>query len=117
MIEYLPASTSDCVVVKFHGMVTSTSYKELVSKLEKAVRTCGSVNVVFEILESEFYDRESVLADPYYGYYDYRSIGRAAFVGDPEWSGHFARLLSPFTRSQERYSARDQFDEALQWAR
>ena len=116
MIEYLPASTSDCLVAKFYGTVTSTEYRELVGKLESAVRDNGSVNVVLQIFESEFQDREAVLTDPYYGYHDHRSIGRAAFVGDPQWNGHFARLLYPFTRSQEHYFTRDQLDEALQWA-
>jgi hypothetical protein len=116
MVEYLSASTPTCLVVKIHDKVAVEEYKELVSRLEGAIRNSGSINFVCVLQQAELPDRDKVLTDPYFGYHENRSIGRAAFVGDSQWTGLFARLLTPFTRSQEKFFTHDKFDQALQWA-
>jgi hypothetical protein len=116
MIEYLPASTPTCFVVKFSGKLRGAEYQELIGKVERAIQANGSVNLVLVMQELEFPEWEAIKADTLFGLKDYRHVRRAAFVGDQKWAEWFVKLIGPFTRAEERSFPPDQLDKAVQWA-
>ena len=116
MIEYLPASTPTCFVVKFGGKLRGAEYKELIGKVESAIQANGSANMVMVMQELEFPEWEAVKADAHFGLKDYRHIRRAAYVGDQKWAEWFVKLIGPFTRAEERSFHPEQLNEAVQWA-
>ena len=116
MIEYLPASTPTCFVVKFSGKLRGDEYKELIGKVESAVQANGSANLVLVLDELDFPEWEAIKADMHFVLKDYRHIRRAAFVGDQKWADWFVKLIWPFTRTEERSFRPDQLSEAVTWA-
>jgi hypothetical protein len=51
-----------------------------------------------------------------FGFGEYKSIHRAAFVSDKKWVKWITRLMDPFTRAEEKYFPEDQIESALTWA-
>lgn len=117
MIEYLPASTPTCLVVKFGGKLRGAEYRALIDKVESAIQTNGTVNLVLVMQELEFPEWDAIKADTHFGVKDYRHIRRAAYVGDQKWAEWFVKLIGPFTRAEERTFRPDQQAEAVTWAR
>ncbi len=116
MIEYLSSSSPTCFVVKMSGKLGGAEYRELIGKIESAVKAQGSVNLVYEMQALEFPEWDAVKADMHFGVKDYRHIRRAAFVGDEKWLEWFVKLAGPFTRAKEKSFHADQLDKAVQWA-
>lgn len=116
MIEYLPASTATCLVVKLEGELHGADYTEFIGKVESAIKEHGSVNLVVSMQDLESADWEAVKADARFGLSEYRKIKRAACVGDQKWAEWFFKLTSPFTRTEERWFQPEQLDQAVQWA-
>jgi len=117
MIEYLPASTATCFVVKMNGKLGGAEYRDLIAKIEKAIQEKGSVNLVYVMQELEFPEWDAVRADMRFGLKDYGHVRRAAFVGDEKWVEWFVKLAGPFTHAEEKMFRPDQLDEAVQWAK
>jgi hypothetical protein len=117
MIEYLPDSTPTCFVVKFSGKLRGAEYQELIGKVENAIRTNGSPNLVLVLDDLDFPEWEAIKADIHFGVKDYRHIRRAAFVGDQKWGEWFVKLIGPFTRAEERLFGPDQLNAAVTWAK
>ena len=117
MIEYLPENTPTCFVVKFSGKLRGVEYRELISKVEYAIRTNGPVNLVLVMQELEFPEWDAVKADTHFGLKDYRHVRRAAYVGDQKWVEWFVKLIGPFTRTEEHMFRPDQLNEAVTWAK
>ncbi len=116
MIEYLASSTPTCFVVKMSGKLGGAEYKELIGKIENAIRENGSANLVYVMQSLEFPEWDAIKADAHFGSKDYRHIHRAAFVGDEKWLEWFVKLAGPFTRAEEKHFSHDQLSEAVQWA-
>lgn len=116
MIEYLPASTPACLVVKFSGKLRGAEYRELIGKVESAIQANTTVNLVLVMQDLEFPEWEAIKADAHFGVKDYRHIRRAAYVGDHKWAEWFVKLIGPVTRAEERMFRPDQLSEAVTWA-
>ena len=60
--------------------------------------------------------KEGAKADFDFGKDQYRSVQKAAFVGDKNWQKWMIKLMDPFTRrTDERYFDIDQLEEAWRW--
>jgi hypothetical protein len=116
MIEYRPASTLTCFVVKFSGKLRGAEYQELIGKVESVIQAHGFADIVLVMQDLEFPEWEAIKADTHFGFKDYRHVRRAAFVGDQKWADWFVKLISPFTRAEERSFPLEQLNEAVQWA-
>ena len=117
MIEILDESTETCLVVHFSGKVTGEKYQKFLNAVNDRLATHEKVSLVLELSNFDFYgDFEAARKDFQFGFGDYKKIHRAAFVGDKKWIEWFTRLISPFTRTEEKYFREGQFDEAYAWA-
>jgi SpoIIAA-like len=117
MIEILDESTETCLVVHFSGKVTGEKYQKFLNAVNDRLATHEKVSLVLELSNFDFYgDFEAARKDFKFGFGDYKKIHRAAFVGDKKWIEWFTCLISPFTRTEEKYFREGQFDEAYAWA-
>lgn len=117
MIEILDETTETCLVVHFSGKITGDKYQKFLNVLNDRLSTHEKVSLVLELTDFEFYgDFEAASKDYKFGFGDYKKIHRAAFVGDQKWIKWFTRLVSPFTRAEEKYFPEGQFEEAYTWA-
>lgn len=117
MIEVLEQSTTSCLAVHFSGKVTGQEYQQFLDALGERLKTGDPINLVIEFTGFEFYgDFEAAKMDMKFGFGEYKHIHRAAFVGDQKWIGWFARLVSPFTRAEEKQFPAGQLEEAINWA-
>ena len=117
MIEILNQSTESCLVVHFSGKVTGEEYQKFIDALAEKFSASEKVNLVLELTGFKFYDDfESAKKDFKFVVGEYKRIHRAAFVGDRKWMEWFTRLISPFTRAEEKYFAEDQGAAAFTWA-
>lgn len=116
MIEYLSSSTPTCFAVKMSGKLNGTEYRELIGKIESAIKEHGTANLVYVMQDLEFPEWDAMKADAHFGVKDYRHIRRAAFVGDENgWNGS-SNSTGPFTRAEEKSFRAEQVNEAVQWA-
>jgi len=117
LIEVLEQSTTSCLAVHFSGKVTGQEYQQFLDALGERLKTGDPINLVIEFTGFEFYgDFEAAKMDMKFGFGEYKHIHRAAFVGDQKWIGWFARLVSPFTRAEEKQFPAGQLEEAINWA-
>jgi hypothetical protein len=117
VIQYLDASTPTCFVVKISGQLRGVEYRELITKVEEAIRAQGAVNLVCILQNLEFPEWDAIKADTHFGLKDYGYVRRAAYVGAQDWAEWFVKLIGPFTRAEERRFQPDQLDDAVTWAR
>jgi hypothetical protein len=116
MIEYLDLGVPNCFGVKISGKLGGAEYKEMISRLESVIEANDTANLIMVIQDMEFPEWEAVKADAHFGFKDYRNIRRAAFVGDQKWVEWSIKLITPFTRTEERTFRTKQLNEAVQWA-
>jgi hypothetical protein len=116
MIEYLPASTPSCFVVKFSGKLHGDEYRDLIAKVESAVQEQSSVSMVLMMHDLTFPEWDAINADAHFGRKDLSQLTRAAYVGDKKRAEWFVKLTSPFTRAEERSFPLEELNEAVQWA-
>ncbi|NJD58116.1 MAG: hypothetical protein C3F13_07140 [Anaerolineales bacterium] len=116
MIEILDQSTPTCLVVRFSGKVTGQEYQQFLDAMGLRLKTEEEISLVCVLEGFRFYgDFESAKKDLKFGFGGYKHIHRAAFVGDQKWIEWFARLIDPFTKTEEKYFQADQFSEAVKW--
>jgi hypothetical protein len=117
MIEFLPQSSTTCLVVHFSGKVTGSEYQQFLDALGERLKTGDQINIVVEFARFEFYgDFEAAKQDFMFGFGEYKHIRRAAFVGDQKWIELFTRLIGPFTKAEERHFTKGEFATAYHWA-
>jgi hypothetical protein len=117
MIEMLPLSTEKALAFKFSGRITAEDYGVLVPKIDEALATFGSVNIL--IVMDKFKWRgglEGAKADFEFGTQQYRQVEKAACVGEKKWQEWMIRMRDPFTRrTEERFFHQEKIDEAWGW--
>jgi hypothetical protein len=117
MIEILPQSTAVCLVVHFSGKVTRAEYQQFLDALGEGLAAGNRLNLMAVFSGLEFYDDFSAFQkDLHFILGDYQHFHRAAFVGDQKWIAWFTRLISRFTKTQEKYFPDGEIKAAFQWA-
>jgi SpoIIAA-like len=117
MINILPQSNAGCLEIHFSGKVTAPEYQQFLNTVRERLMANNQLNLVVEFAGFEFYgDFETAKQDLKFGFGEYKSIHRAAFVGDQKWIGWFTRFVGPFTRAEEMQFPADQLDDAVKWA-
>jgi hypothetical protein len=117
MINILPQSAVGCLVIQISGKVTAPEYQQFLDAVRERLITNNQLCLVVEFAGFEFYgDFEIAKQDLKFGFGEYKSIHRAAFVGDQKWIGWFTRFVGPFTRAEEMQFPADQLDDAVKWA-
>lgn len=110
-------STPTCIVVDVEGAVSGDEYDEFTDTIERALNSSDAVNLVVNITGSVKYsDRDAVEEDLEFVTHEYRSVRRAAFVGDQRLVRAMVKVFSPFTRTQERLFDAGEVDAAIEWA-
>lgn len=117
MIEILEQSTPTCLAVRFSGKVTGQEYQQFLDAIGYRLKNKDKVSLVCELAGFEFYgDFEAAKKDFKFGLGDYKSIHKAAFVGDQRWLEWFTRLIGPFTKTEEMHFSAGKFEDAVNWA-
>ncbi len=115
MIDYFTTTTPTCVVAKIKGKLLGAEYRELIGKIETIIQKHGHADVALMMEELEFPEWDALKADAHFGVTNYRNVRRAALIGDEKWMEWFVKLISLFTRAEERFFPAGKFDEAVQW--
>ncbi|MFN8379242.1 MAG: STAS/SEC14 domain-containing protein [Anaerolineae bacterium] len=116
MIEYLPASTAECFVVRCSGTIRGDEYREFIDRVESALRVQGSLNLVLIMDETGIPEWDAIKADAHFGLKDYGHMRRVAYVGHDRWLEWLVRLMSPFTHAEEKMFPPEHLDLAVEWA-
>jgi hypothetical protein len=118
MFEILEKSTKACIGFKVSGKVSAADYEVLMPKLDEAIKTHGTINLVV-VLEGfdGWAELDAAKADFKFGTTEYRSVERCAFVSDKEWFKWVVTLMDPVTRhTDEEFFEPSQLEEAWTWA-
>ena len=117
MFEILPESTDNCIGFRISGKVTAEDYDTLLPKLDQAIETHGSINIL--VLMEEFAGWEGMdaaKADFRFGKDQYRQVEKAAFISDKKWMEWSVKIMDPFTRrTEEKFFEPEQMEEAWAW--
>ena len=117
MFEILKQTTETCVVVHFSDKVTGEEYQQYLNAVAERLKAQGKVNLVVQMTGFTFYgDWDAFKKDWQFGFGAFARVERAAFVGDQKWIEWFVKLTNPFTRTEEKYFAANQLDQACEWA-
>jgi hypothetical protein len=117
MIEILAQSTAACLVVHFGGKVTGSKYQQILDTLGERLKAGEKVSIVVLLSGLEFFDDLSAFRkDIEFSFGEYKHIHQAAFIGDQKWIEWFTRLISPFTKTEEKYFPESEIEAAYQWA-
>jgi hypothetical protein len=118
MFEFQSQTTDTCPVVRFSGKVTGEEYQKFLDAVSESLKTRPKINLVIELRDFDFYgDLDAAQKDLKFGFGEYQYIHRAAFVGDQKWLKWFTKLMSPFTKTEEKQFPEGQLAEACIWAR
>ena len=117
MFEVIDRSTPTCIVVEESGAISGADYEVFAERFEDAVRDFRTVNLVVDIEGSTSYgDLDAFEDDWRFAFKEYRHARRAAFVGDQHIINAMMRVVSPFTRVDEKFFPAGELDAALAWA-
>jgi hypothetical protein len=117
MFELLSQTTDTCPVVRFSGNVTGEEYQMFLDAVSERLKTREKINLVIELRDLDFYgDLDAAQKDMKFGFGEYKHVRRAAFVGDQKWLKWFTKLMSPFTKTEEKQFPESQLAEACNWA-
>ena len=116
MIEYLPSSTAECFVVRCSGTLRGDEYREFIERVETALRAQGTLSLVLIMEETGMPEWDAIKADTHFGLKDYGHLRRVAYVSYETWLDWLVRLMSPFTRAEEKIFRPEQFEDAIVWA-
>jgi SpoIIAA-like len=117
MFEVTDRSTPTCVVVEASGAVSGAEYEVFAERFENAVRDHGTVNLDVNLEGPISYgDLDAFEDDWRFAFKEYRHARRAAFVGDQHVINAVLRIVSPFTRVEEKFFPAGELDAAITWA-
>ena len=117
MFEILPQTTDTCLVGHFSGKVTGEDYQHFLNAVDERLQVHGTVNLVVQLTDLALYgDWDAMKKDWQFAFGTYKSVERAAFVGDQKWIAWFVELTNPITKAEEKHFPADQLDQACDWA-
>ena len=117
MIEILAQSTAACLAVHLSEKVTGSEYQRFLAALGERLKAVEKGSLVVLMSGLEFYDDLTAFRNNIeFAFGEYKHINRAAFVSDQKWIEWFTRLISPFTKTEEKYFPEGEIEVAYQWA-
>ncbi|MBN1395288.1 MAG: STAS/SEC14 domain-containing protein [Pirellulales bacterium] len=117
MIEVLPQSEGNMLVVKATKKLTNQDYKDvMIPRLEAIIREYGRARFILD-LSHDFHGWEAsaMWDDVRFGVAHRNSFERMAIVGGPkcaEWGTKLAKLIM---NGEIRYFPPEKYDEAYEW--
>lgn len=116
MIEILPESAGDTVVVRASGVLTDADYKNtLIPALDAVLAQHRKLNALVLLDDPLRLEPAAVWDDARYGLKHRADIGRMAVVGGPGWIDWAMRLWGLMSPGEFRAFAADQAEAARRW--
>ncbi|MCF3648764.1 STAS/SEC14 domain-containing protein [Synoicihabitans lomoniglobus] len=119
MIDQLPASAHDTLVVQASGILNAADYeRDFIPAMERLMRIHGKISVVL-YLDEQFdgWDLEAMWDDARFGLKHRHDFNRLAVVGAQIWFKWAIQLGSHFIDGELRTFPGNQLEEAIAWAK
>ena len=116
MIEILPESVGDTVVVRASGVLTDADYKNtLIPALDAVLAQHRKLNALVLLDDPLGFEPAAMWDDARYGLKHRADIGRMAVVGGPGWIDWATRLWGLMSPGEFRAFPADQAGAARCW--
>ena len=117
MFEKLEGSSGKVVGIRATGKLTNEDYKGFIPVLEEAIEQCGSVCMLWELVDFTGWELGAMWEDMKFATKHCSQVERLAMVGDKKWEEWMAKLSAPFMEGEVKYFDKSQLDEAWAWVR
>ncbi len=117
MIEIMPQSAGNILVVKAMEMLTSKDYEEIfIPRLTQLIDQCGKIRVLL-YLDENFTGWESGAAwdDAVFGLQHRHDFEKVAVVSDQQWVAWATKVGSYFMDGQVASYKLSEFQDAITW--
>lgn len=115
MLQIIPSSHHDIIVVKATGLLTDDDYKKFIPELEKLISEQNPISMLVEFENFRGWEPKALWADFKLGLEHTDNFRKMAIVGEKAWHHFFAVLAKAFTSGDIRYFNHDQIQEAWDW--
>ena len=102
MFEILPESKVRRIYVKADGRLTDADYKELVPRLDAAIRDHGPIRLLVDMAEFEGWSPRAAWDDLLFGLKHWNDFERMALIGDKRWEDIAAKAMDALTKGEVR---------------
>ena len=115
MIEVLPESEGNVLILKASGTLTDRDYKEvLIPRLESIIREHGKARLLLEMGE-EFHRRQAEALWDHFGLAHRNDFDKLGVVGGPGWLKWGLKLAKLIMRGEIRSFSPTGREEARHW--
>jgi len=117
MLELMPESRADILVLRASGHLTASDYEEMfIPLLEKLIKQYGHARVLL-YLDEDFqgWEAEALWDDAAFGLRHRRDFEKIAVVGAPAWLEWGVRTGNALLEGEARTFGPDDLSEALAW--
>lgn len=117
MLDVLPESESNLLILHATGKLTDDDYQEvLIPRLEAIIEAHGKARVLIEMSEDfEGWELGAAWEDAKLGVRHRKDFEKMAVVGAPEWVDWGAKIGAQLMSGELRTYDEDDFDDALDW--
>ena len=115
MLQIIPSSHENVIVVKATGLLTDKDYKEFVPRLEKLIEKQGAVSILLEFENFRGWEPKALWDDFKIGLEHTGDFRKIAIVGEKVWHHFFAVIVRAFTSGEVRYFEQDEIQKAWAW--
>jgi len=119
MIEIMPETEANILVVKATKMLTSEDYETVfIPQLEQLISHFGKVRVLI-YLDENFtgWELEAAWDDAVFGWQHRHDFEKVAVVGDQKWVAWAIKVGSYFMEGQVTTYVHTEFQDAVTWIR